>query len=101
MSHLHEDKIKFLEEKANEIRQSIIEMLVEAKSGHTAGPLGMADIFTAFYFHILKHDPKNPSWEERDRLVLSNGHICPALYATMAHVGYFPIEELKTLRKFG
>lgn len=101
MSHLHDDKIKFLEEKANEIRKSIIEMLVEAKSGHTAGPLGMTDIFTAFYFHIMKHDPKNPTWEERDRLVLSNGHICPVLYATMAHAGYFPVEELKTLRKFG
>jgi transketolase len=97
MAHLTEDKIKFLEEKANDIRMSIIEMLVEAKSGHTAGPLDMADIFTAFYFHILKQDPKNPSWEERDRVVLSNGHICPVLYATMAHAGYFPVEELKTL----
>lgn len=101
MAHLHDDKIKFLEEKAVEIRKSIIEMLVEAKSGHTAGPLGMADIFTAFYFHILKQDPKNPTWEERDRVVLSNGHICPILYAAMAHAGYFPVEELKTLRKFG
>ena len=90
-----------LEVKANEIRESIIEMLLEAGSGHTAGPLGMADIFTALYFGILHHDPKNPSWEERDRLVLSNGHICPVLYATMAHAGYFPISELKTLRKFG
>jgi transketolase len=89
-----------LPEKANEIRQSIIEMLVEAGSGHTAGPLGMADIFTALYFHVMRHDPKNPAWDERDRLVLSNGHICPVLYATMAHAGYFPIEELKTLRKF-
>ena len=101
MPFLSEEKIKDLEIKANNIRQSIIEMLLEAGSGHTAGPLGMADIFTLFYFHILKHDPKNPSWEERDRLVLSNGHICPVLYATMAHAGYFPIEELKTLRKFG
>lgn len=101
MSHLHEDKIKFLEETANVIRQDIIEMLVEAKSGHSAGPLGMADIFTAFYFHILNHDPQNPFWEERDRLVLSNGHICPVLYATMANAGYFPKSELKTLRKFG
>ena len=99
--HLHEDKIKQLEETANTIRQDIIEMLVEAKSGHSAGPLGMADVFTAFYFHILSHDPKNPQWEERDRLVLSNGHICPVLYATMANAGYFPREELKTLRKFG
>ena len=101
MPHLHEEKIKFLEEKANQIRQSIIEMLVEAGSGHTAGPLGMADVFTAFYFHILNHDPKNPDWEERDRLILSNGHICPVRYAAMAHAGYFPVSELKTLRKLG
>lgn len=100
MSHLHEDKIKFLEEKANEIRQSLIEELVMAGSGHTAGPLGMADVFTAFYFHILNHDSDNPLWEERDRLILSNGHIVPIRYATMAHAGYFPIAELKTLRKF-
>jgi len=100
MKYLDEGKIKFLEGKALEIRKSIIEMLVEAKSGHTAGPLGMADVFSAFYFHILKHDPKNPSWEERDRVVLSNGHICPVLYAAMAHSGYFPVSELKTLRKF-
>jgi transketolase len=99
--HLSDLQIQDLELKANDIRQSIIEMLLEAGSGHTAGPLGMADIFTALYFHILKHDPKNPSWEDRDRLILSNGHICPVLYATMAHAGYFPIEELKTLRKFG
>lgn len=98
---LTEAKILGLQKKANDIRMSIIEMLLEAKSGHTAGPLGMADIFTLFYFHILKHDPKNPEWPERDRVVLSNGHICPLLYATMAHSGYFPIAELKTLRKFG
>ena len=99
--NLTPQKIKELEEKANTIRESIIDMLVRAGSGHTAGPLGMADIFTVLYFHTLKHDPKNPKWPERDRLVLSNGHICPVLYATMAHSGYFPIEELKTLRKFG
>ncbi|MCX6752415.1 MAG: transketolase [Candidatus Nomurabacteria bacterium] len=98
---LTDEKIKELGIKANDIRKSIIEMLVEAGSGHTAGPLGMADIFTLFYFHILKHDPKNPEWEKRDRVVLSNGHICPVLYATLAHAGYFPLEELKTLRKFG
>jgi transketolase len=101
MPNIHDQKIKELELKANEIRQSVIEMLLEAKSGHTAGPLGMADIFTAFYFHILNHDPKNPEWEDRDRLILSNGHIVPIRYATMAHAGYFPIEELKTLRKLG
>jgi transketolase len=97
---LTDTKVRQLEEKANNIRQSIIEMLVEAGSGHTAGPLGMADVFTYFYFHALKHNPKNQSWAERDRVILSNGHICPVLYATMAHSGYFPIEELKTLRKF-
>src|SRR3989339_1339429 len=98
---LTEEKILELKRKANDIRISIIEMLVEAKSGHTAGPLGMADIFTLFYFHILRHDPKNPAWEERDRVVLSNGHICPVLYAAMARAGYFPVSELKTLRKLG
>ncbi len=98
---LSDKKIQELKIKANDIRESIVSMLVEAGSGHTAGPLGMADIFTLFYFHILKHDPKNPDFAERDRVVLSNGHICPVLYATMAHAGYFPVAELQTLRKFG
>lgn len=101
MPHLHDKKVKELEEKANKVRELIIESLMEAKSGHSAGPLGMADIFTALYFHILHHDPKKPDWEERDRLILSNGHICPVRYAVMALAGYFPIKELKTLRKFG
>ncbi|KND49784.1 MAG: transketolase [Parcubacteria bacterium C7867-008] len=96
-----DEQVKVLEKDAEEIRETIIEMLVEAGSGHTAGPLDMTDIFTAFYFHILKHDPKNPEWEERDRLILSNGHIVPVRYATMAHVGYFPVKECLTLRKFG
>jgi transketolase len=99
--YISDEKLKELEIKANEIRQTLIEMLVEAGSGHTAGPLGMADIFTAFYFHILRHDPKNPLWEERDRLILSNGHIVPIRYSTMAHAGYFPMSDIKTLRKFG
>lgn len=101
MVPLTDEKIKFLTDKARDIRISIIEMLVAAGSGHSAGPLGMADIFTALYFHILRHDPKVPTWPGRDRLILSNGHICPVLYATMAHAGYFPVEELLTLRKFG
>ena len=101
MNYLHSDKIKKLEIKANEIRKSIVESLLEAGSGHTAGSLGMVDVLTLLYFHTLKHDPKDPNWEERDRLIISNGHICPALYATMAYAGYFPVEELKTLRKFG
>jgi transketolase len=87
--------------KAEKIRETILEMLVAAGSGHTAGPLGMADIFAALYFHVLDHDPKNPEWQERDRLFLSNGHIVPVRYAAMAHAGYFPVEETLTLRKFG
>ena len=98
---LTEDKIYFLEKKAAEIRASLIEELIAAGSGHTAGPLGMADVFTAMYFHILNQNPEKPDWPERDRLVLSNGHICPIQYATLAHAGYFPVSELKTLRKFG
>ena len=93
--------IEGLRKKANAIRQDIIKMLVAAGSGHSAGPLGMADIFTALYFDILNHDPKNPAWEDRDRLFLSNGHIVPVRYVTMAHAGYFPKTMLKTLRKLG
>jgi len=96
-----EKEIAEIEKQATQIRETILEMLVAAGSGHTAGPLGMADIFAAFYFNILKHDPKNPEWEERDRLVLSNGHICPVRYAAMAHAGYFPVAECLTLRKLG
>ena len=99
MEALHEKKLQYLEELANRIREDVIETLVEAGSGHSAGSLGMADIFTAFYFHILNHKPKRPQWEDRDRLILSNGHICPVQYATLAHAGYFRFEELKTLRK--
>ena len=92
---------KELELKANEIRTAIIKMLVEAGSGHSAGPLGMADIFTALYFELLNIDPARPTWADRDRLVLSAGHICPVLYATLAYRGFFPVEELATLRQFG
>ena len=101
MSELHDDRIKELEQKANEARQLLISMLVEAGSGHTAVPLGIVDFFTAFDFHILNHDSKNPDMPDRDRLILSNGHITPIRYVSMAQAGYFPIEELKTLRKFG
>lgn len=88
-----------LKQKAQEIREDIIEMLLEAKSGHSAGPLGMADVFTALYFAVLNHDPKNPWKEDRDKVILSCGHICPVLYATLAHAGYFSKSELKSLRK--
>lgn len=99
MEELHDDKLKQLEETAMRARELIIKTLLEAGSGHSAGPLGMTDIFTLLYFHVLKHDPKRPNWDERDRVVLSNGHICPVQYVVMAMAGYFPIEELKTLRK--
>ncbi len=93
-----EKKLKLM---ANAIRQDIIKMISEAGSGHPAGSLGMADVFTALYFNVLKHDPKKPYWKDRDILVLSNGHICPAQYAAMAESGYFPVKELMTLRKLG
>jgi transketolase len=86
---------------AKEVRKDIIRMLATSGSGHTAGPLGSADLFTAFYFGILNQDPKNPSWEERDRFILSCGHYCPAQYATLAEAGYFPKTLLSKLRKLG
>lgn len=89
-----------LELLANDIRQDIVKSLEAAGSGHSAGPLGLSDIFTALYFDILKHDPHNPDWDERDILLLSNGHCVPVQYVTMAHVGYFPKKELSTLRQF-
>src|SRR6202050_2174876 len=92
---------KALEEKANVIREDIIQMLEQAGSGHSAGPLGLADIFTALYFVVMKNDPKNPDWPERDILILSNGHCVPVRYATMAEAGYFDKQELMTLRKLG
>jgi transketolase len=93
--------IKELEAKATDIRRSIIKMLEHAGSGHSAGPLGLADIFTALYFDVLKHDPKKPDWDQRDILLLSNGHTVPVRYAAMAHAGYFPEKELMTLRQLG
>jgi transketolase len=93
--------IKKLKLIANTIRQDIVKMLFEAKSGHTAGSMGLADIFTALYFNVLYHDPENPDWPDRDRMVVSNGHIAPVIYAALANAGYFPPEELITLRKFG
>lgn len=101
MVHVADETIERLEKQANDIRQTVIDMLVEAGSGHTAGPLGMADVFTVFYFHVLDHRPEDPKWEDRDRLILSNGHIVPVRYAAMAHAGYFPVDEVMTLRSLG
>lgn len=86
---------------SNSIRQSVIRMLHKAKSGHPAGAIGLADIFTALYFNVINHDPKEPEWAGRDRMVLSNGHVCPVLYASLAETGYFPKDELMTLRTLG
>lgn len=93
--------IEELELKANAIRQDIIRMLEYAGSGHSAGPLGLADIFTSLYFDVMQHRPNEPEWEDRDIFLLSNGHCVPVQYATMAHAGYFDRKELMTLRKFG
>jgi transketolase len=90
-----------LAQKAETIREDIILMLEKAGSGHSAGPLGLADIFAALYFDILKYNPKKPDWEERDLLLLSNGHCVPVQYAAMSEAGYFEKSELKTLRKLG
>jgi transketolase len=99
---IDEQKVKELELTANKIRQDIIKMLVAAGAGHSAGPLGMTDIFTALYFNVLKHDPKKSDWPDRDRLILSNGHICPVRYVAMHHAGYdITKEELLTFRKIG
>jgi transketolase len=97
---ISEKRLSELEEKANIIRQDIIKMLLAAGSGHSAGPLGFADVMVALYFgDVINYDPKRPDWPERDRVVLSHGHVCPLLYAVLAHAGYFPHSELLTLRK--
>ncbi|MCX7863046.1 MAG: transketolase [Bacteroidales bacterium] len=93
------ENFSFLLQTSYKIRKSIIEMLAEAGSGHLGGSLGLADIFTCLYFSELKHNPNNPSWEERDRLILSIGHVAPVLYATLAYAGYFDTKELLSLRK--
>lgn len=90
-----------LTKKAYEMRLAVMQMLEQAGSGHLAGPLGMADIFTFLYFNYLKHDPSRPDWEGRDYFLLSNGHICPIWYAVLANTGYFPASDLKSLRKLG
>jgi transketolase len=88
-----------LKVKAREIRKEVIKMVHSANSGHPGGPLGLADIFSALYFHVLNHEPSNPTKEDRDRLILSNGHVCAVRYAAMALSGYFEISELSTFRK--
>ncbi len=98
---LSPERVTELKLRANDVRQGIVRALLSAGSGHSAGPLDMSDVFAAFYFHILRHDPKNPDWPKRDRLLLSCGHIAPVRYSAMAYAGYFPVDELLTLRKLG
>lgn len=95
------NELKKLKLKANDIRQDIIRMVTAAQSGHPGGPLGLADIYACLYFSVLNHKPSDPAWKDRDRLILSNGHVCPVRYSAMAESGYFPKEELLTFRKIG
>jgi transketolase len=90
-----------LEETARHLRVEILKMLNIARSGHTGGSLSAIDVLTVLFFHTMRHDPANPRWEERDRFVLSKGHAAPALYACLARAGYFPADDLKTLRRLG
>jgi transketolase len=98
---LEKEKIELLEEKARDLRVSIVKTLHKSQSGHTGGSLSAIDIVTALYFHEMRHDPENPLWEDRDRFVLSKGHAAPALYVTLAEAGYFPKEDLMMLRRLG
>tara|TARA_Y100000310_G_scaffold345817_1_gene470424 strand:- start:3059 stop:3883 length:825 start_codon:yes stop_codon:yes gene_type:complete len=99
MPNISDKKIEELKQTAHNIRKDIIEMLGRAGSGHPGGSLSAADIVVALYFYKMKHDPKNPEWENRDRFILSKGHACPLLYAVLAEAGYFPEQELSKLRK--
>ena len=92
---------ELLNEIASQIRIDVLKSISAAGSGHTGGSLSSADIFTALYFNLMKHNPKNPEWDKRDKLILSIGHIASLLYASLANAGYFPREELLTLRKMG
>ncbi|MEW6276044.1 MAG: transketolase [Bacillota bacterium] len=98
---MEQEKIAWLENKAREIRAHIIKMTAAAGSGHPGGSLSAADIVTTLYFHLMRIDPQNPSWPDRDRFVLSKGHAAPLLYAVLAERGFFPVAELLTLRKLG
>ncbi|MDR1386313.1 MAG: transketolase [Propionibacteriaceae bacterium] len=101
MTTLSETELSQLRQTANRLRQHTVAMLAAAQSGHAAGPLGMAEIMTALYFSVMRHDPKRPDWSERDVFFLSNGHTAPVLYAALAEAGYFPLSELGSLRRFG
>ncbi|MGQ9632291.1 MAG: transketolase [bacterium] len=98
---ISQEKVEELVELSREIRKDIVRMVTAAGSGHMGGPLSSVEVIVALYFYKMRYNPKDPKWEDRDRFVLSKGHVCPTLYAVMAHAGYFPHEELMTLRKLG
>lgn len=98
---MKDEQKKTLRQTANKVRRGAVEAVYAAQSGHPGGSLSIADVMTYLYFQELRIDPENPRWEDRDRLVLSKGHVCPALYAALALRGYFPVEELKTFRRVG
>lgn len=98
---INDDIVKILEKKVKAIRKHVINMIYNAGSGHPGGSLSCVDILTVLYFHIMIHDPSNPKWKDRDRFILSKGHAAPALYAILAESGYFPVEDLSSLRKIG
>jgi len=98
---IENNKLEFLKKKSRAIRKEIVTMVHRANSGHVGGSLGSADLVTALYYHIMKHDPKNPDWEERDRFILSKGHCTPVIYAVLADCGYFPEDDLQTFRRPG
>ncbi len=95
------EQVKILEAKAKQIRRLVIEMISKAGSGHPGGSLSATDLITALFLTVLRHDPKNPKWPERDRFHMSKGHCCPLWYALLAETGYFPVDKLMTLRQFG
>lgn len=101
MLTIHDKEVRAIEERATEMRRDLIKMLTHAKSGHSAGPLDLAEIFATLYFHVLNHQPKSPKWKHRDRFYLSCGHVAPIQYVALAHAGYFPKKELMTLRQLG
>ncbi len=94
-----DDTVKRLEEVSSNTRKLILQTLAEAKSGHPGGSLSAVELVVALYYNVMRHDPKHPKWPDRDRFILSKGHAAPLLYSVLAQQGYFPIEELKTLRK--
>lgn len=101
MPDYDEETVNRLNDMCRKIRRHVIEMTFEAGSGHPGGSLSSTEIMVSLFFHVMRHDPQNPKWDQRDRFILSKGHVAPVYYAALAESGYFPVEELRTLRKMG